>query len=184
MAIAFQKIGIIGAGAWGTALAIALQAAGRDVKIWAREEAVVQFINTRHENAEFLHGVMLDPAIRAVDDFSALSDCQLILLCPPAQHMGTICKSLAGLAAKTAPLVICSKGIDAQSGALMHEIVAAAMPGRPFAALSGPTFASEVAKGLPAAIVVASPAEELAKAVAESVSGPYLRPYTATDIVG
>ena len=153
-AILLRRIGIVGAGAWGTALAQMLCRAGRDVAIWAREPEVADAINRDRENPLFLPGIALDPAITGV----ARSRCgrarrRGVLLAVPAQYLRATCRALAAL---TAPLVICAKGIETGTGALMSEIVAATMPKAPLALLSGPTFAAEVARGLPTAVTLAT----------------------------
>ena len=153
---AMQRFGVIGGGAWGTALAQVLRRAGRDVVIWAREPEVVAAINTDHDNPLFLPGVALDPAIRATRDLADAARADALLLVVPAQHLRAMCKQLGPSLAPSTPLIICAKGIEEESGALLSEAVAATLPQAPCAVLSGPTFAAEVAKGLPTAITLAA----------------------------
>jgi glycerol-3-phosphate dehydrogenase (NAD(P)+) len=177
-----RRIGIIGAGAWGTALAQVLCRAGRAVAIWAREPELVAGINREHENKLFLPGVTLDPAIGAHGDIGAvMRDAEILLLAVPAQYVRATCRLLSGA---TAPVVICAKGIETETGALMSEIVAAELPKAIVAVLSGPTFAAEVAKGLPTAVTLAVPDPATGRALADDLGTRTLRPYLSDDIAG
>lgn len=175
------KVGIVGAGAWGTALATVAAAAGGDVRIWAREAETVAAINTGHENALFLPGIPLDPAITATDDLGELADAALILVVCPAQHVRQMVRALPD---SDVPLVLCAKGIEAESGMLVSEIVQEERPAAPIAVLSGPTFAHEVAMGQPAAVTLACACESLWENIAPRLSAPRFRPYYSDDIVG
>ena len=150
-----QRISIIGAGAWGTALAIVLRRAKREVLVWARTPDVAKTIRARHENPLYLPGQRLDRAIQATADLYEAAQCEAALLCTPAQHLRTVTTELARHLPKTTPVVICAKGIEQETGLLMTEVIAATLPGRPMAVLSGPTFAAEVARGLPTAVTLA-----------------------------
>ncbi len=181
-----MTIGIIGAGAWGTALAQALAGNGTTVVIWAREAALVADINTAHCNSLFLPGTALSPHIRATSDLAELADFPLLLLVTPAQHLARV---LADLPAPSAliqrDLVLCAKGIEAGSGRLMGEVAAAAAPDATIAVLSGPTFAHEVAAGLPTAVTLACAGGEPQWArIAPLLSRPMLRPYYSDDVIG
>ncbi len=147
-----QPIGVIGAGAWGTALAQMLASDGSAVLIWAYEPEVVQAINTARANPLYLPSATLAPTIRATGDLADLAALDTALVVTPAQVLG---KVLAGLAAQPRNLVLCSKGIDAASGELMNEVASKAAPQSALAVLSGPTFAHEVAAGLPTAVTLA-----------------------------
>jgi len=147
-----QRISIIGAGAWGTALAVVLRRAKREVLIWARTPDVAKTIRARHENPLYLPGQRLDRAIQATADLYEAAQCEAALLCTPAQHLRAVATDLARHLPKATPVVICAKGIEQASGLLMTEVIAATLPGRPMAVLSGPTFAAEVARGLPTAV--------------------------------
>ena len=175
-----MKIGVIGGGAWGTALA-QVAAAGGDVLLWAYEPEVVDAINAGRGNPLFLANVALSPAIKATNDLGALADCEALLVVTPAQHMRRI---LGAAPVGTRPLILCSKGIEAETMALMSEAAAATCPQAPVAVLSGPTFASEVAKGLPTAVTLACADEVVADGLAKRLARPGFRPYRSTDVVG
>jgi glycerol-3-phosphate dehydrogenase (NAD(P)+) len=177
---ALQRIGIIGSGAWGTALALVLARAGRDVTLWAHEAETVEAINARHENPVFLPGVALAPAIRATGRIDEAAATDAVLLAVPAQHVRAVS---AGLSPRV-PVVICTKGIELQSGALMSEVLAETLPGARLAVLTGPTFAIEVARGQPTAVTLASSDESLGRDLAGSIGGRAFRPYLAADPVG
>ncbi|WP_425229088.1 NAD(P)H-dependent glycerol-3-phosphate dehydrogenase [Sphingomonas sp.] len=174
-------IGVIGGGAWGTALAQVMAAGGAPVRLWAREPEVVSGINEAGENAVFLPGVTLSPSIAATGDLAVLADCTLVLVVAPAQHLGAV---LAGLPRTDRPLLLCAKGIEAGTHRLMSEVATAAHPDAPIAVLSGPTFAAEVARGLPTAVTLACADEGCAPDLARQIARPSFRPYTSTDVVG
>jgi glycerol-3-phosphate dehydrogenase (NAD(P)+) len=175
-----MKIGVIGGGAWGTALA-QVAAAGGEVLLWAFEREVVDAINAGHVNPFFLAGVPLAPEVAATTDLQALADCDALLVVTPAQHMRGI---LRAAPVGTRPLVLCSKGIEAETMALMSEAAAATCPDAPIAVLSGPTFAGEVAKGLPTAVTLACADDDVGARLAERIARPAFRPYRSTDVVG
>jgi len=181
-------IGVVGAGAWGTALAQMLASPGpsgehpREVLLWARDDGLAEAINATRRNQPYLPAAALSPAIRAVSDLAALAPCPLVLLVTPAQHMGTV---LAAMPQPPRDLVLCSKGIEAGSGRMMHEVAHAIAPASDIAVLSGPTFAHEVAAGLPTAVTLACGGgraqwERLAPAIAR----PSFRPYYSADLIG
>ncbi|HZV58595.1 MAG TPA: NAD(P)H-dependent glycerol-3-phosphate dehydrogenase [Sphingobium sp.] len=175
------QIGVIGGGAWGTALAQVVASGERDVLLWAHEAAVVEAINTAHENPLFLNGVPLSPRIRATSDIAALADCVANLVVTPAQHMRAV---LDRLPRKSQPLLLCAKGIEAGSLQLLHEVAAQVHPHSPVAVLSGPTFAHEVAAGQPTAVTLAAETEDQAQALTALIARPHFRPYWSTDLVG
>ena len=179
-----KRIGVIGGGAWGTALAATAARAGRTVTLWAREPDVPADINDHHENQRFLPGVPLDPAIRATDDLSEAAEADLLLLVTPAQNLAAIVEELTQAADPMPPCVVCAKGIERQTGALMSDAVGRVAPGLPLAALSGPTFAREVAQGLPAAVSLACEDAVLGQAAVEALGGPAFRPYLTDDLIG
>ena len=180
----FKHAGVIGAGAWGTALAQVCARAGLTVTLQAREAEVVEAVNTRHENAVFLPGVALDPAIRATSDMADLAACDLILAVPPAQHLRAALAALKPHLAAGVPVALCSKGVEQGTLKLMTEVAAEALPGAPLAVLSGPSFAGEVARGLPTAVTLACADEALGKAIGEAIAIPTFRPYWAADTIG
>lgn len=179
-----QKIGVIGAGAWGTALAAMARRAGRDVVLWAREDEVVDSINNRQVNDVFLPDVPLDPAIRATQDYAETVAADLVLLVAPAQHLRTVCGDLAPHWQDGVPAVICAKGIERVTNALMTQVIAEALPMAPPMVLSGPTFAKEVASGLPTAVTVAAEDAALAERAAKAIGTATFRPYLSSDLVG
>lgn len=174
-----MSIGVIGGGAWGTALAQVASGAD-DVLIWAREPEVVTAINDTHENILFLPGRALSPRIRATAALDELSGCGMVLAVAPAQHLRAVLGDLGG----DAPLVLCSKGIEADSCKLMSEVAADVRPNAPLAVLSGPTFAHEVASGLPTAVTLACIDEALGRDLAARLARPWFRPYHSTDVIG
>jgi len=176
-----MKIGVIGAGAWGTALAQVAAAGGEETWIWAREPEVVASINDRHENEMFLKGISLSPAILASGDLDALAGCDAFLVVTPAQHL----RSVTGqLPAGGKPLILCAKGIEDSTGMLMHEVATMVQPASPIAVLSGPTFAHEVAAGLPTAVTLAAEDRSLGERLAARIARPFFRPYISTDLAG
>lgn len=179
-----QTIGVVGGGAWGTALAAVAARAGRQVVLWAREADVVSAINGQKENTAFLPGVTLPSGIRATGELADLQAADAILMVSPAQFVRPVSAALNPHLKSEVPVVICAKGIEQSSGKLLSEVVAETMPRRPLAALSGPTFAHEVAKGLPAAVTLASPDERVVAALTAAIGLPTFRPYGSGDIIG
>lgn len=181
---AMKRIGVIGGGAWGTALAAVAVRAGRSVTLWAREPDVVTAVNERHENRLFLPGVPLDPAIRATANLDEVASANLLLLVTPAQHLAAIAEQAAEAEENTPPAVICAKGVERGSGALMSDAVRRVAPQMPLAALSGPTFAREVGEGLPAAVSLACEDPRLGAAIVDALGSPAFRPYLTDDLIG
>tara|TARA_R100000306_G_scaffold57148_1_gene55245 strand:- start:9160 stop:10176 length:1017 start_codon:yes stop_codon:yes gene_type:complete len=180
----YQTIGVIGAGAWGTALAQSAAQAGRSVKIWAYEPEVVEAINTVHENTVFLPGAPLNPAITASSDPADLSDCDAFLMVAPAQHARGILKRFAPHIAQGAPVLLCAKGFERESLALMTDVLRETVPHAIPAVLSGPSFAIDVAKGLPTAVTLACEDRDTGEALMEAVGSQTFRPYWSGDLVG
>lgn len=176
-----MKFGIIGGGAWGTALAQVASAGDRETLIWAMEEEVVRAINERHENPAFLSGVRLSDSIRATGELADVGDCDALLVVTPAQHMRAV---LERAPVGDKPLVLCAKGIEEQSGRLLHQVAMEACPGAPIAVLSGPTFAHEVAKGLPTAVTLAAHDLGLAEQLRDRIARPTFRIYVSDDVAG
>lgn len=177
-------ISVIGAGAWGTALSIAAHRAGNDVLLWAYEAALVEAINSDHENTLYLAGIKLDPAIRATGDLAQVAGADAILLAAPAQHLRRTIGPLAGQVPPATPLVVCAKGIEQETLALMSEAVGALFPDNPVLILSGPTFAAEVAAGLPTAVTLAGDDIAAAQPLADALSSDRFRPYSGDDVIG
>ncbi|MBM3565275.1 MAG: NAD(P)-dependent glycerol-3-phosphate dehydrogenase [Alphaproteobacteria bacterium] len=180
----FSKIGVIGAGAWGTALALVARRAGREVVILAHEPEVAAAINRDHLNPVFLPGIALDPAIRAVTDPAEAVDADAVLLAMPAQHLRLLARRVATAWRPGTPAIVCAKGIEQDTGQLLSEILADEIPAAPVAILSGPTFAAEVARGLPTAVTLAAVDPKLAEQVSHALGSDFFRAYTTTDIVG
>lgn len=174
------KLGVIGAGAWGTALA-QVASGGGETLLWAHEPEVAEAITATRKNSVFLPGVALSPAIRATSDLADLAECEALMVVTPAQHMRAI---LARAAVGRRPLILCAKGIEAGTMALMSEAAAEACPDAPIAVLSGPTFAGEVAAGLPTAVTLACADDALAERLAARIARPHFRPYLSHDLVG
>jgi len=175
------KLGIVGGGAWGTALAQVASAGERETLLWALEPEVVDSINRAHRNASFLPDVDLNPAIRATSDLADLNACDAWLVVTPAQHMRAVLDQARDC---DKPMVLCSKGIEEKSGELLHRVASQACPGARVAVLSGPTFAHEVARGLPTAVTLAAEDLQLAEQLRERIAQPTLRIYVSDDVAG
>jgi glycerol-3-phosphate dehydrogenase (NAD(P)+) len=176
-----MNIGVLGGGAWGTALAQVMAAGGHGVTLWAREPEVVDAINAAHENPLFLAGVPLSQDIAATGDLAALAHSDLTLVVTPAQHARAV---LRGLPQGKRPLLLCSKGIEAGSHKLLSEVAAEEHPHSAIGVLSGPTFAGEVARGLPTAVTVAMEDADQAERMAEALALPTFRTYASGDVIG
>jgi glycerol-3-phosphate dehydrogenase (NAD(P)+) len=179
-----KRIGIIGAGAWGTALSWVARRAGSDVVLWAHQAETAETINRRHANPDYLPGIDVDAAVRATSDLAEAADGDAVLLVVPAQVLREIGTALAPALRPGTPVVICSKGIEQNTGALMSEVAGDVLPGRPVAVLSGPTFAIEVARGLPTAVTLACTDDATAAALSDGLGGPHFRPYRSDDVIG
>lgn len=181
----FQKFGVIGAGAWGTALAQSLANGGRDVRLWAFESDVVDAINTRYENTTFLPDVKLSDAIIATTDLQSLAACDALLSVVPAQFTRQTLSVLKDEKALTGkPVILCSKGIEISTREFMSDVLAETLPQSITAVLSGPSFAIDVAKGLPTAVTLACEDAAIGEALVKAVAAPTFRPYLATDVLG
>lgn len=184
----FEHIGVIGGGAWGTALAQVAARAGenkrRRVTLWARESEVVEAVNAHHENPAFLPGIALDPTIRATGAFEDLASADALLMVTPAQHMRAVCAGLAPILKPGTPVLLCAKGVEQGTHKLLTDVLAEALPDAIPAVLSGPSFAAEVARGLPTAVTLACADEELATALMTAIGIPTFRPYYSSDLIG
>lgn len=179
-----QKIGIIGAGAWGTALAQILSQAGRDVVLWAREPDVLDALSTKKENTFYLPGIPLHGSIQATGSLSKSVDCDALLITTPAQYVRPTLQALKGDLEGGRPVVICAKGIELQTGSLMSQVCEQEAPNATCTILSGPTFAREIARGLPSAVTIAAKDKEIGQNLKETLSTRTFRTYVTDDVLG
>ena len=180
-----KKIAILGGGAWGTALALTAARAGNRAWLWARDESTAEAVNVRNENPHYIPGVSFDVKIAASADADlAMKDAALILAVIPAQSLRGALGQLAGSIPAKVPLLLCAKGIEQRSGKLLSQVSAELLPDNPIAVLSGPSFALDVARGLPTAVTVAAADEDLASSIAAALSSAAFRCYTTTDVIG
>ncbi|HKS07175.1 MAG TPA: NAD(P)H-dependent glycerol-3-phosphate dehydrogenase [Gemmatimonadaceae bacterium] len=180
-----MRAAVIGAGAWGTALADVLARGGHDVHLWARESDVVESVNATHENKRFLAGHSLTTSLRATSVMrDALADAELVIYAAPSHALRAVAKDGAAHVQRNATLTVATKGIEHGTFALMTDVVAQEVPARPVVALSGPSFAAEVAAGQPTAIVAASDDDAAARRVQQSCSLAEFRIYTHSDVKG
>jgi glycerol-3-phosphate dehydrogenase (NAD(P)+) len=183
MAMTIQTISVLGGGAWGTGLAQAAARAGRDVTLWEHDAGNAEHLETKRES-RFLPGVKLEASIKVTRDLTQAANADAILLVVPAQVLRNVVTSLAPSLAKGVPLISCAKGIEHGSNKFMGEIIAECAPDAVPAALSGPSFAADVARGLPTAVTLAAPDADMAAALSQAISSPTFRPYHATDVRG
>ncbi len=179
-----ETVGVLGGGAWGTALALVAARGGRKVSLWTRNISVVSSIGARHENPKYLPGIVLDPPFGASAQPAEAVGADAILVAVPAQSMRAVTGVLLRLAAPGTPVVVCAKGLERGSAKRMTQVLAEAAPKVTPAVLSGPGFALEVARGLPTAVTIAAEDAALAAALCEALAGPAFRPYASTDVVG
>jgi glycerol-3-phosphate dehydrogenase (NAD(P)+) len=179
----FRSVAVIGAGAWGTALAQVAVAAGCDVKIWALEPETAAAINETHENEVFLPGIPLDERLVATTDLGEAAAAELVLAAPPAQHMRATLRALKAHRSNGV-ICLCAKGIERGSLALMTDVLSEELPEAIAAVLSGPGFAKDVARNLPTATTIASLDADVAQRIVATIGLPTFRPYVADDLVG
>jgi len=178
-----QSVGVIGGGAWGTALAQSLRMAGRDVLLWARDPEVVSGINHQHVNEQRLPGIALDHRLRATNAIDEAAACDFLLIAVPSQHVREASKGLKPHWEKGKPLVICAKGFEFGTGLYCAGVVSEVLGGLP-AVLSGPSFASDVARGLPTAVTLAAFKHRDAAHLAAAIGHKHFRVYTSQDLAG
>ncbi len=179
-----QKLGVVGAGAWGTALAQSMCYTSCDVMLWAHEKETATEINERNLNTTFLPEIPLNSKIQATSDLEEFRDCDVILLVAPAQFLRKISLDLKNILRPDCPVLICSKGIEIDSLKLMSQILEETMPGSPLAILSGPSFAHEVATNLPSALTLACSDEKLGLELINTLGHTTMRLYWTDDIIG
>lgn len=180
----FDKIMVAGGGAWGTALAALLSRAGREVVLWVRDPALATAINTHSENQAYLPGLSLPKEIRATADPAAVADVDAMLCVIPAQHVRANLPQFMPHAAPGLPVALCSKGIEQSSGKLMHAVLEEVWPETAGAVLSGPSFAADVARGLPTAVTLADGDPGRGARWVQSLAAPTFRPYYSDDVLG
>lgn len=180
----FQKVSVIGGGAWGTALALTAARAGRDVILWARDPDTVQEIRSRQQNSKYLHGITFDEVLTATSDLTETLQADALLLVTPAQTTRSMLQKLAAAGGFSGPVVLCAKGIEQSTGELLSEILKEELPEAEAAVLSGPSFADDVARGLPTAVTIAAETAETANMLCETMAAPAFRPYATTDVTG
>jgi glycerol-3-phosphate dehydrogenase (NAD(P)+) len=179
-----NRIGVIGAGAWGTALAQTLARAGHETRLWAREPEVIASVQSHHRNDLYLPGINLDPALTVSNDPAWLEDCSVWLAVAPAQHMRATMERFAAHHRPGVPIILCAKGVEQGSLALMSEVLQQTIPQAIQAVLSGPSFAAEVAKGLPTAVTLACTDAKLGQDLVQMLATPSFRPYLSNDLIG
>jgi glycerol-3-phosphate dehydrogenase (NAD(P)+) len=182
--VKIQSVSVVGGGAWGTALAQTLTLGGKDVTLWAREVEVVEDIAERRVNRLYLPGVSLDAGIRTTSRLDEAISADALLLVTPAQHVRSVASEIARHIAPSTPIVLCAKGIEQTSGKLMADVISESMPSSPVAVLSGPSFAADVARGLPAALTLACRNEALGRDLAAALSSRQMRLYWSSDVIG
>jgi len=180
----YKTIGVIGAGAWGTALAQSACLAGCKVTLWARESETANTINQTHENTHYLKGIQLDPSLNATTNLEQVADNDVLLLVTPAQFVRQSTINIAPFIKDQTPVIICAKGIETTTSKLMSEVLSETIPNATPAILSGPSFAVDVAKGLPTAVTLATKEESLSKNLSQTLSHKALRPYWSDDLIG
>ena len=181
--ISFNHVAVIGAGAWGTALALTCARGGRKVTLWEHDAANVAQLMKMRESL-FLPGVRIDDAVVITKDLAEASRAQAILLVVPAQVVRVVATALAPLIAARTPVIVCAKGIERGTRKFMSDVIAECAPKAVPAILSGPSFAVDVARGLPTAVTLAAPEGALAAKLAQAVSALHFRPYHSTDVRG
>jgi len=178
------RVGVIGGGAFGTAMACVLRRSGHDTAIWAREAEVVSAINRDSANPVFLPGIRLVPGIAATNELAAAAAADFLVLAPPAQHMRAVTSELRPLLKEGTPVVTCSKGIERGTCALMSQVIAETLPAARVAVMSGPSFAAEIAVDLPAGVTLACADRALGGQLARAIGGPRFHIELSDDMIG
>ena len=179
-----RSIGVVGGGAWGTALANAAASAGKAVALWMRDKEAAAAAELSRTNERYLPGIRLLDAVGVTSRPQSLAGVETVLLVVPTQSIRQALASFAGALAPQTPLVICAKGIERGTNLFPSDVVRELRPDAPVAILSGPSFAADVARGLPTAVSLAASDEDLARRLAADLSGPALRIYHGTDLRG
>lgn len=179
-----MHVGVIGAGAWGTALAVLANRAASKVTLWTRNPNVIESIHKHQENQSYLAGVFIDPAIKVTDTLAEACKADMLILCTPSQSLRSVCISISDLLSPDVPVVIATKGIERGSLQFMSELVSSVLTQNQVAVLSGPNFADEAAKGLPTATTIACEDSVLAERLIYVIGGKHFRPYLTDDVIG
>lgn len=179
-----QMIGVIGGGAWGTALAQVMALDGKNVLLWARESDVVASINVNHENPHYLPKIKLHDGLVATDKIEDVAILDYVLLVTPAQHVRSTLENIKEMLGPDTVIILCSKGIELDSGMLLSQVAKFILPDHRVAIMTGPTFARELASGMPSAVTIASPDEKLGAELQDVLGAKTLRPYTTADMIG
>jgi glycerol-3-phosphate dehydrogenase (NAD(P)+) len=182
-ALSYNSIAVVGAGAWGTALAIVAAGNAAKVLLWAREKEIVESVSRARQNAMFLSGVTLPDNIEATSDLERAGDADAVLLVAPTQHVRSVLAALRTVLKAKVPVVLCAKGIETGTGLLLNEVLAELLPNAEPAILSGPSFARDVARKLPTAVTIAA-RESIATRLQASLSQAWFRPYVSEDVGG
>ena len=177
-------VGVIGAGAWGTALAILANRAGSKSTLWTRNAQVIDSIRNRRENAQYLPDQFIDPSVEVTDNTAFIAECDMLVITIPAQSLRTVAISLSDAVPSHIPLILATKGIERGSLMLMSEVLQSILPYNPYAILSGPNFAREAAAGLPTTTTLAMHQPQLADKIAFALGGKYFRLYLNNDPIG
>lgn len=177
-------VGVIGSGAWGTALAVLANRASSRVTLWTRNANVLESIQARRYNDAYLPGIFIDPAITVTDQLAEACDVDVLVLCVPSQSLRSTCIAISDLLAPEVPIVIATKGIERGSLYFMSELVNSILADNSIAVLSGPNFADEAAKGLPTATAIASADPALGERLMYVMGGRFFRPYYTDDVIG
>lgn len=179
-----NRVGVIGGGAWGTALGIVANRAGSDVTLGTRNTNVIQSIVERRSNEIYLPGVFIDPRINVTDDLGSVCRSDVLILAVPSHCIRSVCISISDMLDMKTPVIIASKGIERGSLMLMNEVASTILPKNPIGILSGPNFADEAAKGLPTATTIALAQRDLWDLITYTIGGRLFRPYMTDDVVG
>lgn len=177
-------IGVIGSGSWGTALAIVCNRAGSRVTLWSRNENVLRSVRENRINETYLPGQFIDPRIEITDSLPEACKADMLLLVVPSHQIRATCITLSDQLDISVPIVVATKGVERGSLSLMSEVVSAILPKNPVAVLTGPNFASEIARGMPAAATVACQNETVSSQIMHGIGGKFFRTYVTDDLVG
>lgn len=181
---AIETIGIIGGGAFGTALGLTAARAGRNVRLWARDPEIAASIRTRRQNPKYLPGITFDEDLQATTSLAEAADADAVLLVTPAQTTRSLLAELNATGAIRGPLVLCAKGIEQTTGKLLSQVIEEELPGVEAGVLSGPSFADDIARGLPTAVTVAAGSADTARSLCKALQSACFRPYASVDLVG